>query len=97
MKRAATLALIASVLLACAPPAPAAEAGATASPPPPYSVTFAQLDTNRDGLLSFSEVFSNPRLSNAFNIIDTNADGFLSLAEIRAAFGGSVFGGAPVY
>ena len=32
-------------------------------------------------------------LGNNFNLIDGNADGYLSLAEIRAAIGGSVFGG----
>ena len=74
-------------------PAVAAEAGSSASPPGPYAVTFAQLDTNRDGRLSFAEAFAHPALGNAFNIIDSNADGFLSLAEIRAQFGGSVFGG----
>ena len=89
-------ALAAAVLAWAAAPVFAGEAGASASDPPPYAVTFAQLDTNRDGLLSFSECFSNPKLSNAFSVIDTNADGFLSLAEIRAAFGGTVFGGAPV-
>ena len=92
----AKLAAAVLALFAAALPALGAEAGATASPPPPYSVTFAQLDLNRDGVLSFSEAFSNPKLSNAFNVIDTNADGVLSLAEIRAAFGGTVFGGAPV-
>ena len=94
VKSAMQAALVAAAQMwAAAAPISAGEAGATASAPPPYAVTFAQLDTNRDGLLSFSEVFSNPKLSDAFNIIDTNADGFLSLAEIRAAFGGGVFGG----
>ena len=78
---------------AAAFPALAGEAATTAGPPGPYALTFEQLDTNRDGKLSFSEAFANPTLSNNFNLIDSNADGFLSLAEIRAAIGGSVFGG----
>jgi hypothetical protein len=94
MRAAAGLALAA--LLGAPFAALAGEPGATASEVPPYAHTFEQLDTNRDGLLSFSEAFSNPKVSNSFQIIDTNADGFLSLAEIRAALGGTVFGGGPV-
>ena len=39
---------------------------------------------NRDGRLTFSEAFPNPRISNAFSIIDQNADGFLTAAAIAA-------------
>ena len=91
--QAAVGATAAALLGAAAMPALAADAGSTAGPPDPYATTFAQLDANRDGRLSFSECFGNPVLSNNFNLIDSNADGFLSLAEIRAAIGGSVFGG----
>ncbi|HEX2567444.1 MAG TPA: EF-hand domain-containing protein [Burkholderiales bacterium] len=89
----AAVATAAALLSAAAVPALAGEAATTAGPPSPYAVTFEQLDSNRDGKLSFSEAFANPTLSNNFNLIDSNADGFLSLAEIRAAIGGSVFGG----
>ena len=91
--QAAVGATAAALLGAAAIPALAADAASTAGPADPYATTFAQLDANRDGRLSFSECFGNPILSNNFNIIDSNADGFLSLAEIRAAIGGSVFGG----
>ena len=96
MKRvlqAAVVAIAAALFGAAALPTLAGEAATTAGPPNPYAVTFEQLDSNRDGKLSFSESFANPALSNNFNLIDSNADGFLSLAEIRAALGGSVFGG----
>ena len=91
--QAAVGATAAALMGAAALPALAGEAATTAGPPGPYSLTFEQLDANRDGKLSFSEAFSNPILSNNFNLIDSNADGFLSLAEIRAAIGGGVFGG----
>jgi len=91
--QAAVGATAAALIGAAAFPALAGEAATTAGAPGPYALTFAQLDTNRDGKLSFSEAFANPMLSNNFNLIDSNADGFLSLAEIRAAVGGSVFGG----
>jgi hypothetical protein len=54
-----------------------------ASAPAPYSDSFSALDTNRDGVLTFSEVFSNPRLSNNFRALDTNADGVLSAQEVQ--------------
>ena len=62
----------------------AAEATVSASPAPPGSQSFAQLDTNRDGQLSFSEAFAHPQLGNAFNSLDTNADGLLSRGEAAA-------------
>jgi hypothetical protein len=58
-----------------------ADALTAASPPAPQNQSFAALDTNRDGKLSFSEAFAHPELSNAFNVLDTNADGVLSRAE----------------
>jgi hypothetical protein len=70
--------------LAAAGPALAAEATGSASDAPPGAQTFRDLDSNRDGRLSFSEAFPNPRISNAFSIIDQNADGFLTPAEIAA-------------
>ena len=54
-----------------------------ASAPGPYSDSFSALDTNRDGVLSFSEAFSNPKLSNNFNVLDANADGVLSPQEVQ--------------
>jgi hypothetical protein len=57
-----------------------------ASAPPPTARTFASLDTNRDGVLSFSEAFLDPRVSNNFNALDANSDGVLSPAEYQAIF-----------
>jgi Ca2+-binding EF-hand superfamily protein len=51
------------------------------APIPPQAQSFALLDTNRDGVLSFSEAFAHPQLSNAFNVLDSNADGVLSRSE----------------
>ena len=59
----------------------AAEGTTSATPAPPQAQSFASLDTNRDGQLSFSEAFANPQLSNNFNLLDTNADGLLSRGE----------------
>ena len=59
----------------------AAEAG-SASTPPPQAQSFAALDSNRDGQLSFSEAFAHPQISNNFNLLDSNADGQLSRGEV---------------
>jgi hypothetical protein len=59
----------------------AADATVSASPPAPQNQSFAALDVNRDGLLSFSEAFAHPQLGNAFNTLDSNADGQLSRSE----------------
>ncbi len=67
-------------------PALAAEPTSAASAPPPGARTFAQLDANRDGVLTFSESFADPRVSNNFNALDTNADGVISPAEYQAIF-----------
>ena len=67
-------------------PAFAADPLSTASPPPPGAQTFAQLDTNRDGALTFSEAFADPRVSNNFNALDKDANGVLSPAEYQAIF-----------
>jgi hypothetical protein len=69
-----------------AAPAFAAEPFSAASAPPPGAQTFAQLDTNRDGALSFSEAFPDPRVSNNFNALDKDANGVLSPAEYQAIF-----------
>lgn len=66
-------------------PAGAAEPTPSASAPDPYAQTFSQLDTNRDGVLTFSETFGNPQISNNFNTIDSNADGVLSFTEVATA------------
>lgn len=62
----------------------AADATTSAGPPLPQAQSFALLDTNRDGQLSFSEAFPHPQLSGAFNVLDTNADGSLSRGEVAA-------------
>jgi EF hand len=61
----------------------AGEPTPAASEPPPGYDSFAALDTNRDGVLTFSEVFLNPRLANNFNVLDKNADGVLSREEVQ--------------
>lgn len=67
-------------------PAFAGDPYPSASAPPSGALTFAQLDTNRDGVLSFSEAFADPRVSNNFNALDKDSNGVLSPAEYRAAF-----------
>ena len=62
----------------------AADPTVSASPAPPGAQTFAKLDTNRDGQLSFSEAFAHPQVGNAFTSLDTNADGVLSRGEAAA-------------
>lgn len=69
------------IVAIAASPADAAEGTASASNPPPYAQSFQALDVNRDGVLTFSESFPNPRVSNNFNLLDTNADGVLSPGE----------------
>jgi hypothetical protein len=71
---AAALGFVASAALG-------AEAGSV-SAPPPQAQSFAALDTNRDGQLSFSEAFAHPQISNNFNLLDSNADGQLSRGEV---------------
>lgn len=67
-------------------PAFAAEPLGSATQPPPGAQTFAQLDTNRDGVLTFSEAFADPRVSNNFNALDKDANGVLSPAEYAAIY-----------
>jgi hypothetical protein len=74
------LMVIGSALLSSA--ALAGEPLSAASSAPPQAQSFAALDANRDGQLSFSEAFANPQLSNNFNALDTNADGQLSRGEV---------------
>ena len=64
----------------------AAEPFSAATPPPPGALTFAQLDTNRDGVLTFSEAFADPRVSNNFNALDKDATGVLSPGEYQLIF-----------
>ena len=76
-------------LLCCAAfllsmPAVGAEGTGAASEAPFGATTFRALDVNRDGVLTFSEAFANPRLSNNFRIIDANADDLLSAEEVAA-------------
>lgn len=76
------------ILLLCAAlslPAIAAEPTPSASAPS-TATTFASLDTNRDGVLSFSESFGDPRVSNNFNSLDKDANGVLSPGEYQAIF-----------
>jgi hypothetical protein len=75
--------LIATAVFCASASALAGEPTPAASLPAPYSDSFSALDTNHDGALTFSEVFSNPRLSNNFNALDTNADGVLSPQEVQ--------------
>jgi hypothetical protein len=76
--------ILIGLLMFLGAPALAAEGIGAVSEPPPGAQTFRDLDINRDGRLTFSEAFANPRLSNSFNQIDQNADGFLTPAEIAA-------------
>jgi hypothetical protein len=77
--------LIGLIALGWTAAAVAAEGIGSASEPPPGAQSFRELDGNRDGRLSFSETFPNPRVSNSFNQLDQNADGFLSPAEFSLA------------
>jgi hypothetical protein len=73
-------------MLLAAAPVMAAEPIGSAAPVPTGAQTFQQLDTNRDGFLTFSESFPNARAANSFNLLDTNADGLLSPVEFAAIF-----------
>jgi EF hand domain-containing protein len=73
-------------LMLLAVPAFAGEPFPAASLPPSSAQTFAQLDSNRDGVLTFSEAFADPRISNNFNVLDKDANGVLSPAEYQAIF-----------
>ena len=64
----------------------AAEPVGSAAPVPAGAQLFQQLDSNRDGFLSFSEAFPNARAANSFNLLDTNADGLLSPVEFAAVY-----------
>jgi len=75
--------IIALALLCATASSFAADPLSTASAPAPYTDSFSALDTNRDGVLTFSEVFGNPKLSNNFNLLDKNADGVLSPQEVE--------------
>jgi hypothetical protein len=77
---------LAAALSGAAAPHFAGEPVPAASEPPPSARTFAALDTNRDGVLSFAEAFADPRVSNNFNALDTNADGVIQPAEYQAIF-----------
>ena len=74
------------VLMMISLPAFAGEPVGAASAPGPGAQTFAQLDTNRDGVLTFSEAFADPRVSNNFNALDKDANGVLSPGEYQAIF-----------
>jgi len=74
------------LLMLLAAPVFAGEPLPSASLPPPGAQTFAQLDTNRDGVLTFSEAFADPRVSNNFNALDKDANGVLSPGEYQAIF-----------
>lgn len=72
--------------LIAAAPVFAADPVGSAAPVPTGSQMFQQLDTNRDGFLSFTEAFPNARAANSFNLLDTNADGQLSPLEFAAVY-----------
>ena len=74
------------LLMLLAAPAFAGEPLPSATLPPLTAQTFAQLDTNRDGVLTFSEAFADPRVSNNFNVLDKDANGVLSPAEYQAIY-----------
>ena len=73
-------------LMLLAAPAFAGEPFPSATLPPPGAQTFAQLDTNPDGVLTFSEAFAEPRVSNNFNALDKDSNGVLSPGEYQAIF-----------
>lgn len=77
--------LIGLIALAWSAGALAAEGVSSATEPPPGAQSFRELDSNRDGRLTFSEAFPNPRVANSFNQLDQNADGFLSPLEFGLA------------
>jgi Ca2+-binding EF-hand superfamily protein len=49
------------------------------------STTFTQLDTNKDGTLSRSEVAADASMTENFNKIDKNSDGRIDETEYKAA------------
>ncbi|CAM4294757.1 EF-hand domain-containing protein [Zobellia nedashkovskayae] len=51
--------------------------------PPSVDAIFTKMDSNKDGLLSKTEV--NGPLKEKFTEIDTNKDGFLSKEEVEKA------------
>ncbi len=52
-------------------------------PPIAKSVSWKDLDANKDGKLSRDEVAGQPMRSEHFDAADTNKDGFLSKAEFK--------------
>jgi hypothetical protein len=58
--------------------------GATAPTAEPKQVTWADLDTDKDGSLSKAEVASVPALSQVFDAADADADGKLTADEYKA-------------
>ncbi|WP_374567706.1 EF-hand domain-containing protein [Ideonella sp.] len=77
-----------------APPAPPVEptaAPAPMAPPAPGEKPqrlphdkFAQVDTNRDGVISRDEAAAAPQLAGKFDEIDTDRDGRVAPAELKA-------------
>jgi hypothetical protein len=69
------------------PTDPAAQAAPTAAPAPaaePKQVTWADLDTDKNGSLSKAEVATVPELAQSFDAADANADGQLTAEEYKA-------------
>jgi len=84
---AIALALTAA-LAACASPRDRhnASAGATQQAADAAERRFAELDANRDGRLSLSEVALDDEVEPRFELADTDHDGKLSQAEFQALF-----------
>ena len=74
--------LIATVV-SCSSTKKAAATGQPNGGPPSTDALFAQMDSDKDGKLSASEV-KGP-LASDFSKIDTNGDGFITKAELEKA------------
>ena len=92
----------AAMPLAFAQTTPTTDDGAMQSAPPqataptaePKQVTWADLDTDKDGSLSKAEVATVPALSQVFDAADADADGKLTADEYKAHAASGSAGGA---
>lgn len=91
-KLSSLIALVAAAAmpLAFAQTTPTTDDGMQTTPPTaaptaePKQVTWADLDTDKDGNLSKEEVATVPALTQVFDAADTNADGNLTADEYQA-------------